>query len=391
MPAPASSQRSRANGNGTVFQRKDGRWVAQLRDPRTKQRRSKYAKSKAEAETALAEMVSNAKHRKVVLGAGASIRAYSVEWFDGRAGRRRSEATVGQYQQRFDLYVLPHLGSWKLADLYAPDVEDWLEVLSDQGLSKSTIQGALNALKAMLSDACRQGHLPVNEARAAELPRSLVTKTVEPPTSEQVGKLFAAVIESKDQELLNLLTVVALTGCRIGEALALRWSDVDFDGSVAGIARTVTTDVDGKTIIGLRTKAGDSRVVVLSPDAVAALLSQKDLVAGMRSKSSVWTTEDLAFPTAIGTVRDPRNVRTRLRPITAKIGYKGSFHSLRHYATVSALEASVPMAQISKALGHKRIATTLDVYGHLTENMGQKFATAVNLAVKLDLPQTQEG
>lgn len=388
--ANVPSKRARANGAGTVYQRKDGRWVAELRDPRTKKRASKYAKTEAEAKDALAEMISNRKHRKAVLDSGASIRAYSVQWLAGRAGRRRSEATVYQYEQRFKLYILPHIGSWKLRDLYAPDVEDWLETLAEQGLSKATIQGALNSLKAMLSDACRQGHLEKNEARAAQLPTSLITKTVVPPSSESVGNLLAAAIKSDDKELLNLLTVIALTGCRVGEVLALRWSDIDFESSILSVTRTVTTDREGKPIIGLRTKSGESRLVVISPDAVAALLSQRDLVTTMRAKSSVWTTEDLVFPTAVGTVRDPHNVRRRFRAIAEPIGYKGAFHTLRHYATVSAIEANVPMPQISKALGHKRIATTQDIYGHLTENMASKFATAVNLAVKLDLPQTQE-
>ena len=81
---------TRANGEGSVYERKDGRWVAAVRDPATGKRRAAYCRSEAEAKRALRRMATNADRGEVVLGRGATLRTWVEQWLPERAGRRRS-------------------------------------------------------------------------------------------------------------------------------------------------------------------------------------------------------------------------------------------------------------------------------------------------------------
>ena len=119
----------------------------------------------------------------------------------------------------------------------------------------------------------------------------------------------------------------------------------------------------------------------LQPPTISALRSQSARVAALRLKAgSLWQDHDLVFPTSIGTPQDSRNLRKDLRDIAQKAGYKHSFHELRHvFASVAASEVS--MASLSKVLGHRRLATTSDLYAHLYDPDAVKATKAISDAL----------
>lgn len=372
----------RANGEGNVRQRKDGRWEVRVTDPATGQRRTAYYRSEAKARAELRRMVGRAEDGEVVLGSGAKLKAYGDAWLAGRAARGRTDSTVAIYRYRLTTYAWPYIGDIPVRQLTVVDVEDCLYALAERGLSASTVKGVKVALSALLTYARRARHVPVNVARDALLPED-APRTTEAavPTVEQVAALLDA---TAGTELGRLLALLALTGARVGEALGMTWADVDLEAGVWTVARTTTTAADGSKVLGRRTKTGDTRRVVLDPDAVQQLREQRAHVAAARLAARVWADPDpgLVWPTSVGTVVHDQNLRHQLRPIAARVGFPGSFHGLRHYWATQAL-GSAPLHVVSKTLGHRRVGITADTYAHLLDSDAGHAVTAVGDRLRL--------
>ena len=368
----------RSNGEGSITQRKDGRYVVRVTDPNTGKRTSSYFHTEPEATVALRRMATRAESGEVVVSARSTLRVWVADWLVDRAGRRRRESTVRQYGQSLTTYVLPHIGRIKVGELTALDVDDLLSTLAAKGLSASTIKGALVALSASLEDARRGRLIASNPARGAQIPeRAKRTTEVTVATPDQVRKLLAKV---KGGDLEPLVMLLLTSGARIGEALAMRWSDLD--GNRWIISTTTTTTATGAVRIGDRTKTGASRVVVLPPETMRLLRKQRKTVAAMQLHAgALWQDLGLVFPSGIGTVQHSQNVRTDFRTAALATGFPGSFHALRHFAASAAL-AQLPVAVVAKQLGHRKTSLTTDVYGHLlpdnAASMGQLVSALVS-------------
>lgn len=370
-----TSDRKRANGEGSIRQRKDGRWEVAVVDPITRNRRSSYTKTEAEAKRALRRMTARADQGETILDAGATLRAYCETWLTDRAGKRRRESTVREYAYRMNKWVLPKLGSLRLREVTVIDVEDLLDGLVAKGLAAGSVVAIRNALAALMHDAVRARHLRVNVARMAQLPESVAGrgKPVVPPTDEQVKALVKHVAGS---DLAPIVAVCAGTGARIGEVLAMRWDDVGLDVGVWTVSRTVTRNLEGSAVIGHKTKTGETRVVPLRTEVVKALRAQSKKVAAAQLRSAYWQDQGLVFPSSIGTVQDPHNVRRALKPHLTAIGFPGSFHSLRHWFASFAVTIASD-TQVAKVLGHARTSTTSDIYAHLRHSEAARITDAV--------------
>lgn len=370
-----TSNRKRANGEGSIRERKDGRWEVAVVDPITRKRRSAYAKTEAEAKRVLRRMTARADEGETILDAGATLSAYSETWLTDRAGKRRRETTVREYRYRMETWVLPVIGGLRLREVTVVDVEDLLDRLVAKGLAAGTVVAIRNALAALMHDAGRARHLRVNVARMAQLPESVAGRgnPVVPPTDKQVQDLVQHVAGT---DLAPIVAVCAGTGARIGEVLAMQWADVDLDAGAWNVTRTVTRSREGTAIVGARTKTGESRVVPLRSEVVKALRVQSKKVAKARLRSAYWQDLGLVFPSSIGTVQDPNNVRRALKPHTTAVGFPGSFHSLRHWFASFAVTVASDV-QVSKVLGHARTSTTTDIYAHLRRSDAARITDAV--------------
>lgn len=374
----AKGRQVRGAGEGTQGLRKDGRWEAKVTDPITGVRRSAYAKTEAEVRRLRLEMVTRREMGETVLDRAITYGGRTEEWLAGEAFKGRRESTVREYRRRFETYVLPLIGRRTLRSLTVADVEYVLDEAAKRGLSKSSLRGIRNAISAVLEDAVRSRELRTNVARGARLPEVTSKKAKDHATLEEVAALLA---EAEGTELRELLLLLIHTGCRIGEALGAKWSDVDLDAGRWHLSRTTTLNMDGQVVLGDRTKTGDKRLVHLQPEAIAALRAQSARVAAVRLKhGKLWQDNDLVFPTNVGTPQDARNLRKEFRLIARRAGYRHSFHELRHvFATVAASEVS--MASLSKVLGHRRLSTTSDLYAHLYAPDAVKATQAISDAL----------
>lgn len=367
----------RANGEGSVSRRRDGRYEIAIVDPATGKRHRAYAKTIAQARAKLKEMVQRAEVGRPVLDTRITVSRYAEVWLEGRAGRRRRASTVREYKWRLGKYVLPAIGGVPLRDLRVPHVDALLDDLVAQGLAPSTIKAVRNALAGMLKDAVRDRDLAANVATLASLPEQPGGPRRAIPTTEDVRSLLE---EASGNEIEGLVQVLACTGARVGEALAMSWADVDLEAGTWTVTRTTTRSRSGAVVIGDRTKTGESRIVPLAPDVVEVLRNQRRVVARMKMAARLWEDLDLVFPSTVGTPQDPNNVRKVLRPLAVRAGFPGSFHGLRHhFASLAVTDA--PDVTVAKILGHARTATTTDLYAHLRDGDARRIAVAVSVAV----------
>ena len=177
---------------------------------------------------------------------------------------------------------------------------------------------------------------------------------------------------------------MASTGLRRGEALALKWTDIDLNGGTLKITKTVSR-IRRELVASTPKTAKSRREVPLSPGVIAMLRGhRKAQVAERLQAGDVWQDRDLVFATEHGGYVDPRNLLRALKTAGVKAGIDGiGLHTLRHSAATAMLEANVPIHVVSRILGHSSIAVTIDLYGHVNDESKREAIDGLSEAMGL--------
>ena len=180
------------------------------------------------------------------------------------------------------------------------------------------------------------------------------------------------------------LVLIASTGMRKGEALALSWDRVDLDAGVLRVAATISR-VSGRLVITEPKTVRSRRTVPLHPAVVSMLRKHKAAQTAERLRAAnQWRNCGLVFTTELGGPVDPRNLLRVIEVASraAKVDDVG-VHTLRHSAAVAWLESGVHIKAVADLLGHSSIAITGDVYGHTSDDTAR--AAIDGLAGRLGL------
>lgn len=320
------------------------------------------------------------------------------DWLRSKAGQVSSNS-LADYEQVVRLHVKPALGSVKAQALTASRIQRQYDAWRDAGLSARMIRGAHMRLSQAFDQAERHGIVHRNPCRAVTPPR-LERSTVQ---TWNVAEVTAFLDTAAHRPALNrggdtgrrapdplwpLWPLLALEGLRKGEALGLRWRDVDLDRGTASIAQTVSADKAnaGRVIIQPRAKtAAGSRTVRLTPQTIAALKDHRKRQNAARLAALEWADHDLIVCTGKGTPVNPGgNVNRSFDAILRATRLPDStrprrirIHDLRHTAATLLLGAGVPAKIVSERLGHATISITLDLYSHVTGDMQGDAAAAM--------------
>lgn len=219
-------------GQGTVFQRADGRWCATIslgKENGRRKRRYYYGRTAAEAQEQL--LTARANHAKgfVVAGEKQTVAQFLTAWLDNTARLSTRARTSERYAELIRLHIVPALGDVRLEKLTPQHVQQLLNAKSTAGLSPKTVRHIRGVLGTALARALKWGLVHRNAAALADAPRA-IRHEIRAFTSDE-ARAFIDAVAGQRLESLYLLTVTL--GLRRGEVLALKWADVDFD------ARTV--------------------------------------------------------------------------------------------------------------------------------------------------------
>lgn len=233
-----------------------------------------------------------------------------------------------------------------------------------RALSDSTIRSIYGVLRTGLDCAVRDGLLARNPAALVGRPGVARVEAKHMDAADVTALLKAA----QASRYHSALTLIAATGLRKGEALALSWDRVNLDTGHLRVSATLGR-IDGTLVVSEPKTATARRVVPLSPVVVDMLrrhrTSQKEdrLRAGDQ-----WTDTGLVFTTEFGTAVDPRSFLRVLQVAAKAAGLTGvGVHTLRHSVAVGWLENGVHIKAVADLLGHSSIAITGDVYGHVSD------------------------
>ena len=212
------------------------------------------------------------------------------------------------------------------------DIEAMVLACRARGLSDSSVRQIYTVARLALDGVVRDGLLNRNPAAQVARP-SVAHSEARHLDADAVSALLRAAQSSRYHPALVL---IAATGLRRGEALALRWSDVDLDAGVLSVRGTLGR-VGGRLVISEPKTARSRRTVPLNP-AVAALLRRHrtEQKAERLRAGDQWTDSGLVFTTEFGAAVDPRNLLRVLEGAAAAAGVEGAgVHTLRHSAAVA--------------------------------------------------------
>jgi integrase len=249
---------------------------------------------------------------------------------------------------------------------------------------RSTMSPAsVKLIHAVLHKALKQAQMwrlvRENVAEATVKPKARAEE-IKPLDTEQTKALLAAVAGDRHEALY---TLALTTGARIGELLALRWTDLDADAGILRIERTRSAAKSGPRFT--TPKGGKGRSAHLTPRALEALRRHRISQNEERLKAGAsWADNDLIFPTRKGALMRPATVTdNHFKPLLERVGLPRTvrFHDLRHTAATLLLGRGVHPKLVQELLGHSSIAITLDRYSHWIPSMGEQTAAAMEAAL----------
>jgi integrase len=351
-------------GEGTIYQRSDGRWEGRVNtggagSPR--RRPAVYGRTRAEV---AAKMIQLARERQ--LGnlpgqAAPRLDEFTETWLKTIAGavRPRTLASDRFYTRK---HLLPELGRLRLSRITVSHVQSLLQSKLEAGMAPQSVVHIRSVLRRILNHAIRLGLLNRSVASLARPPR-LEHFEIHPFTPDE-ARAFLHAIEG---DRLRALYVVALfAGLRQGELLGLKWEDVDLDAGMIRVNHALQR-VDGRLRLVPPKTASSRRSVLLPPMAVEVLRQHK--AAQLEDRLSVgpeWGEGDLVFTTRLGAPIEPRNATRSFKRALAQAALREiRFHDLRHSCATLLLVQGVAPRVVMEILGHSQIAVTMNTYSHV--------------------------
>lgn len=300
---------------------------------------------------------------------------YLLNWLDNEHKHNIAHSTYKRYRSLSVNHINPLIGSYQIGKL-TPKIITWLlSQMRSSGQSVRSLQQARALLSIALGEAENLGSIQSNPVRKVKNPQ-LTERQISPLTLEEVKRLLKTY---EGTYLSARLHMALICGLRQGEALGLRWQDVDLETGLIQI-RTQIQIIDGKQAFSSLKTERSKRSLVLTESTRNALLAHKNLVEEMFVKANGdWQDWDLVFPRNNGT---PRSAQTdyddwqkalKLCGLTHK-----RLHDARHTAATLMYSQGIGIETISRSLGHSSSAITSKLYVHSAEEPLRIAASALD-------------
>jgi len=371
----------RGRGEGSIRKRADGRWEATVDvgiDAATGRRRrsSIYARTRGAVQEQLTAMLHAQDIGTLANARGETVGAFLARWVADVPVRN---STRIHYRRNVELHVVPALGRIPLKKLTAEHVNALMQSKLRAGLSPRSVHHMRAVLRNALGRALRYGLVSRNVAELAEPPRV--------PEYEArfltIDEARAFLVAARGDRLEALYSVALSLGLREGEALGLRWSDIDLETRTLRVVHALER-TPGKGLQLVEPKTKSSRRALVLPDVVVRALRahrarqlEERLGAGEQ-----WQDLGLVFATYEGRPLSATHVLSgsfrRIRE-AAGIGPM-RFHDLRHSAATLLLAQGVPQRVVMEQLGHSTLAMT-QRYTHVVPQLMHDAAAAMDRAL----------
>ena len=362
--------KKRANGEGSIRKRKDGRWEGRYtagHDPETGKAiyKNVLGRSQAEVKEKLKQAIGEIQALDITKAGKYTVGEWMEVWFQDYAKIKVRPSSHQTYQGYIQNHIRPNIGDIPLEKLTSLDLQKFYKKLLTQGrvdlveakgqpkgLSAKTVRNIHQILSSALKLAQEQRLILSNPAEGCALPR-MEHQEMKTLTTVQLASFFR---EARESGVFELYYLELATGLRRGELLGLKWEDIDLERGDLRVRRQVSR-INGEVVEApLKTKNA-YRTLPLAEDTVSVLREQRRKVG-----NSPWV-----FPSPNGGPISPDSVLHMLHRVLKRAGLpKVRFHDLRHTFATLALQNGVDVKTVSGMLGHFSAGFTLDTYAHIT-------------------------
>ena len=374
--------KKRANGEGNIRKRKDGRWEGRYTagyDSKTGKRLIKNVLGKTQAE--VKEKLKKALEETNGLDVSKAADEYTVAswlrtWYELYAKPNVRTATANRYQLIIETYTVPRIGNIKLKKLTTRHLQKLYKELlesgrihvgksQDKGLSTTTVHSVHLMLHCALERAVKERLIPRNpcEDCVVPKPRKLEMKILSP-------EHMKAYLEAAERRgMLPMFYLELVSGLRKGELAALRWDDLDIQGRTISVSKQYVRNPDGSLELTRPKTENSVRLVSIPQTAMELLIREHDKHPD----------NPYLFPSPLtGEMYHPDSVVNLHKKILRDAGLEHlRFHDLRHTFATTALQHGVDVKTVSSMLGHFDAGFTLRTYTHATRQKQDEAAATM--------------
>lgn len=365
----------RGHNEGSVYQRTNGDWVAQLqvgfKPNGSRKFITKISKDRKVVSEWLIENQNSILKNTFIEPSSITLEQWIWNWLTTYKLKSVKSNTYARYLSLMNNHIVPEIKNLKLKDLRSIHIQKIYNKLSENGMAYATLKHVHTVFNQALDCAVRENLISKNFSIYTVRPKQGSPQEVAVFTLQEQEKI----IKNLPFSPLGVLIRTGIgTGARFGELLGLQWSDIDFKENTIhirhGLVKHKVFSEDGKKILKHQLKLGDlktkksKRDIPITDDMISLLRKYKLNQRAFIKNDDV--IPDMVFLSESGTYWDESNARKLYKKYLEKIGVPYiKFHALRHTFATRVMEANVHPKIAQELLGHSTMSITMDIYSHV--------------------------
>jgi integrase len=369
----------RGNGEGSIYQRSDGRWVGEVfvgYKPNGKpDRKVIYGKTRQEVAQKVQRMAVDVSNGKKPLALQkVTLAQWTDDWFDIYCRPRVAARTFDWYTTIAKTHIIPSLGATLLQKINTLQAQHLFADMQKDGKSARTIKAVRNLLRQIMEQARKVGHITENPILDTDPPRR--ERKADDGSKALSPEMRVKVLAAADNDAIMKPIVITLMfmGLRSGELLALTWNDIDFATRRITVHTAVTKDGKNTIVSEPKTSSG-FRTLVAPQQVLDALRDWKTYIDQRVPNHSNY----VFCSTRTGELRTYQGFRSSFIHFLERNELDHiTLHMFRHTYATMLLEQGVNMVAMQKQLGHADIGTTLGIYSHVMPEVFEQTADTLS-------------
>ena len=267
--------------------------------------------------------------------------------------------TVRQYKPALE-QIIDRFGGMSIKNIQSRDVSNFIQSVAAKGYAQKTVRTRLLVLNLIFKYAIINNYVDVNPCQYIGVPKNLPKTKREAPSATEIELVKSSI----DKTFGFYAYFVLYTGMRRGEALAIRYSDIDFANKIVSVNRSIYYIGNFPHIKPPKTEAGIRQIII--PDCLFSELVKRQKTSG------------LVFPNKDGNIIKNEEFTRLWRKYQSETGLEITSHQLRHAYATLLFEAGIDVKDAQEMLGHSTIQVTRDIYTHISKSRAAKTADKLN-------------